>query len=199
MGSIIFTRFEIQARATTTMAEEERTGLRSLINQTIERLQKSSVGANDMGARYSRLLQLLWRKAPRKNGTNGESGTPTSLSHQAGRNGNGHGNMSNLNTPQTTFFDHSNNSTYGPGFQLPPLTEQDQTYNNGTSASGTFSWLDLGAAWSFATQNNSISGGSAGELELEEHMIGENGMSPFDMGLLTDYRLLNEDNPNLIF
>jgi len=59
--------------------------------------------------------------------------------------------------------------------------------------SGTFSWLDLGAAMNFATQNGA---GSTGE---SDDMMLENGLSPFDMGILTDYSLLEGDNPNLIF
>ena len=68
---------------------------------------------------------------------------------------------------------------------------------NGNGTAGTFSWLDLGATWNFATQNNSVSGGSAGELD--DVMLNDTGMSPFDMGILTDYSLLEGDNPNLIF
>jgi hypothetical protein len=63
----------------------------------------------------------------------------------------------------------------------------------------TFSWLDLGAAWSFATQNNSSSG-SAGDMA---DVMVEPGasFSPYDanMNMLTDFRLLNDDNTSLIF
>lgn len=40
--------------------------MRRSITETIERLKKSSTGPADMGHRYSRLLQLLWRKAPQQ-------------------------------------------------------------------------------------------------------------------------------------
>ena len=33
----------------------------------------------------------------------------------------------------------------------------------------------------------------------DEHVLWDTGMSPFDMGLLTDYSVLEGDNPNLIF
>lgn len=61
-----------------------------------------------------------------------------------------------------------------------------------------FSWLDLGATWNFATQNNSasVTSGSAGEID---DVMLENGMSPFDLSLVTDYSLLEGDNPSLIF
>lgn len=62
--------------------------------------------------------------------------------------------------------------------------------------SGTFSWLDLGATWNFATQNNT-GGGSQGESDNDPML--ENGFSPYDMGLAMDYSILEGDNPNLIF
>jgi hypothetical protein len=75
--------------------------------------------------------------------------------------------------------------------------------NHGPPRQGstTFSWLDLGATWNFATQNNSVSNaGSAGELDMEDdHVLWDTGVSPFDMGFLTDYSALEGDNPNLIF
>lgn len=63
------------------------------------------------------------------------------------------------------------------------------------SGGGPFSWLDLGATWSFATQNNSASGSAGGE----EDILGGDGLNPFEMDVLTDYRLLNDDNPNWMF
>ena len=68
---------------------------------------------------------------------------------------------------------------------------------------GTFSWLDLGATWNFATQNNSVTGstGDIDDVMVEGGSGSGSGMSPFDMdmSLLTDYSLLEGDNPNLIF
>ncbi len=67
--------------------------------------------------------------------------------------------------------------------------------DEGLTSSGTFSWLDLGATWNFATQNNTVPESSA---DLEDVMV-DIDMVPFDMALLTDYSLLEGDNPNLIF
>jgi len=70
--------------------------------------------------------------------------------------------------------------------------------SNGGGGGTGFSWLDLGATWNFATQNgNNSSSGSTGDLQDEG--LGINELSPFDMSLLTDYSLLEGDNPNLIF
>lgn len=62
-----------------------------------------------------------------------------------------------------------------------------------------FSWLDLSATWNYATQNGHSSGTSAGELTDDGGLVGGNETSPFDMGNLNDYSLLDGDNPNLIF
>jgi hypothetical protein len=176
-----------QARSTTTMTDEERLGVRHMINQTIERLQKASVGANHMGSRYARLLQLLWRKPPKRNGRVGD------LRHQSidGR----------FNTP----------ATINPNDNSQPQNFDPNNFNSGMGGMGGinapingtgsgFSWLDLGATWNFATQNGgNSSSGSAGDPADDGMGLDPNGLSPFDLGMLTDYNLLEGDNPNLIF
>jgi hypothetical protein len=67
----------------------------------------------------------------------------------------------------------------------PPFPQPNNTNN-------AFSWLDLGATWNFATQNNSLSGGS------DDAMI-DPGLSPYDMSMLPDYSFLEGDNSNFIF
>jgi len=71
-----------------------------------------------------------------------------------------------------------------------------------------FSWLDLGATWNFAMQNHNTqgstgtaasSGGSAGEIEGDMGGVGPGEGFSFDFTLLTDYSLLESDNPNFIF
>lgn len=178
------------------MAEEERAGLRHMITSTMDRLQKSSIGANNMGTRYSRLLQLLWRKTPKKHNTTNnpssslEPGQPRSHSQQIAN-----GNNTQFGTATTQPPPFENTSPYATDMTMPSLGDNEF----GVGPSGTFSWLDLGAAWSFATQNNTvsvISGGSSNDLDLNS---GDGRRSSFDIGLLADYSLLNENNPNLIF
>lgn len=168
------------------MTEDERAGVRRMINLTIDRLQKASAGANHMGTRYARLIQMLWRKSP-KGGKNISSDSD----HQQ--------------TLDSRLQD-ANKIEMVPN--LPTVYDPNSAFNtmgmNRSAATnapnGTFSWLDLGATWNFATQGNtgnSTSSGSAGEMD---DMMGvDTGTSPFDMGLLTDYRLLDGDNPNFIF
>ena len=135
-----------------------------------------------MGSRYARLLQLLWRKAPKRNdGRNGSARFSIDSRLDGPHSNEMNSFPPNSNTSPNTFSNANanGNSMGGAGFQQP----------------GTFSWLDLGATWNFATQNNSVSG-SAGELD---DAFVDTGLSPLDIGLLTDYSLLEGDNPNLIF
>lgn len=170
--------FLYKARSTTTMTEEERVGVKRMISQTIERLQKASMGPNHMGSRYARLLQLLWRKAPKR--TEPREARKQSIDTRMQP-------PQDPNNPGPQDFDPTQFPSMGINQgvgQMAPLAPP-----------GTFSWLDLGATWNFATQNNSVSGSSG---ELDEASF-DTGLSPFDMSLLTDYSLLEGDNPNLIF
>ncbi|KAG9237316.1 hypothetical protein BJ875DRAFT_370253, partial [Amylocarpus encephaloides] len=179
--------FLYKARSTTTMTEDERSDVRNMINQTIEGLQKASVGANHMGSRYARLLQMLWRKAPKR--ARNKQQNKSSID---GRLNAATQNTSNIGQsqfdPNAQFPGHlAMNNNIGLSGQFQPRP------------SGTFSWLDLGATWNFATQNNS---GTASDSESDNNMMLENGLSPFDIGdirPITDYSLLEGDNPNLIF
>jgi len=169
--------FLYKARATTAMTDDERSGVRIMIHQTIERLNKASAGANHMGSRYSRLLQLLWRKAPKKKNSTDAPYMPS--------------NDGQLKPIDNVAVNGASNPVESTTFNTMRMTGSQ----SGITPSGTFSWLDLGATWSFATQNNSVSG-SAGEMD---DILGNSEMSPFDVNLLTDYRLLNDDNTELIF
>jgi hypothetical protein len=170
--------FLYKARSTTTMTEEERVGVKRMIHQTIERLQKASMGSNHMGSRYARLLQMLWRKAPKR--TDPRESHRQSIDTRM----QGQGPPPDSNNPTPPNFDRNQ--------QFMGMNQGQM----GLAPPGTFSWLDLGATWNFATQNNNSVSGSSGEMDDASF---DTGMSPFDMSLLTDYSLLEGDNPNLIF
>ena len=170
--------FLYKARSTTTMTEDERMGVKRMITQTIERLQKASVGSNHMGSRYARLLQMLWRKAPKR--TEPREAHRHSIDSRL----QGQGLPQDPNNPGPANFT--------PNQQFMGMSQGQM----GLAPPGTFSWLDLGATWNFATQNNHSA--SASSAEVEEGSF-DTGMSPFDMNVLTDYSLLEGDNPNLIF
>jgi hypothetical protein len=43
------------------MNQQEETAVRQMIPQTMDRLQRASAGPDDIGSRYARLLELLWK------------------------------------------------------------------------------------------------------------------------------------------
>jgi hypothetical protein len=142
------------------------------------------MGANHMGSRYARLLQLLWRKPPKHSHFQPPS-IDTRLKPP-------NPNDPSSSAPLNQQFNPSNPNNFPMG-----QGQMGMGSNGGGGGTG-FSWLDLGATWNFATQNgNNSSSGSTGDLQDEG--LGINELSPFDMSLLTDYSLLEGDNPNLIF
>lgn len=46
------------------MLHSEEMRVRTLVNQTTEVLRRASAGPDDIGSRYSRLLELLWQAKP---------------------------------------------------------------------------------------------------------------------------------------
>jgi hypothetical protein len=127
----------LKAWSTTSMTPNEKFGVRRMINETIDRLQRASVSRNHMGSRYSRLLHLLWRKPPTRN----EKGSNTQTRADAGR--------------RKTVEDH----------QTPQAYHVTTLETNRFVNHSAFSWLDLDAVGNFATQNNSASASIAGDLD----------------------------------
>lgn len=171
--------FLYKARLTTTMSDEERMEVRSMIQAAIERLQRASIDKSHMGSRYARLLQLLWHKSPsreRKTEAPLQSLDSQIISPQ----------NQNSSHTQTQFVQFNDMQ----GHPFPQSQPQPQQPNNG------FSWLDLGATWNFATQNN---GGSTGS---QDDMV-DTGLSPFGnnglMNVLPDYSFMEGENGNFIF
>jgi len=149
------------------MTPSEKVGVRRMINETISLLQRASANPNDMGSRYSRLLHLLWRKTPMKADKIGNTQPRWDPSQMRP--------VENGQAPQ--------------GLAMSNL-ETNQLANH-----SAFSWLDLDAVGNFATQNNSVSGSIAGDVN---ELIEDPG-SFSDLALFTDYRWLNDDNSNMIF
>ncbi|KAL2820678.1 hypothetical protein BJX63DRAFT_280533 [Aspergillus granulosus] len=57
-------RLTEQARSFGVMLPAEEMSVRNLVTRTTEVLKRASAGPDDIGARYSRLLELLWRPKP---------------------------------------------------------------------------------------------------------------------------------------
>jgi hypothetical protein len=209
--------FLYKARSTTTMSDDERTRIRLMVNQTIDRLQKSSVGSNHIGSRYARLLQLLWRRTSKK------SGDQNAMRHSAVENGNAIG-FSNQNGVGINSGQNFNPSKFIPlGLNDDLHAHTNENPNNGmnpmATGPGTFSWLDLGATWNFATRKNNVSeggleinfdSGAESSVDALEALGDEGAKVDVESGvggggewdsseLMMDYRLLEGDNPNLIF
>ncbi|GAB7365072.1 hypothetical protein MBLNU230_g5853t1 [Neophaeotheca triangularis] len=162
--------FLYKARSTGVMAGDNRDNVKTLIAETVDRLQKASACANDVGERYARLIRLLWRRPP------GGGRSKTSKSSTATNNSNTNSNSTNPPSNPRTFSNSNPTSTpsqhnqslqtQNPHSQnlLYPTDshQQQQSQNLHRPSINTFSWLDLPAVGEFATNNNdgSISGAS---------------------------------------
>ncbi|OQN97047.1 hypothetical protein B0A48_16851 [Cryoendolithus antarcticus] len=58
--------FLYRARCVGVLAADEETSVRVMIQETVNRLERSGLGPQHPGSRYSRLLRLLWDKVERK-------------------------------------------------------------------------------------------------------------------------------------
>ncbi|KAF2124253.1 hypothetical protein P153DRAFT_379767 [Dothidotthia symphoricarpi CBS 119687] len=151
--------FLYRARCTGVISADEDRAIRAMINETVTRLQRSSVGFEagfqHPGSRYSQLLKLLWAKVPHKD-KRGERSTfrhPGTSIANVPVDGNG---FPAVQSPQQ--------SSVGTG-ESPALTEQ----------MGDFGWTDLGAVSDFAMHGNGLQG-PPDEAALW------NGFLPLDMG-----------------
>lgn len=146
--------------------------IRRMIQNTIDRLQKSSIRTDDLGSRYARMLRLLWRKPPHSKDAaqdppSRQSRTPPPIAEQ----------------------------TQSDDRPLPPPLQQSErtmSIPGGDQVSlGAFSWRDLDAVGQYASTNldgmSVLSGsGSALGTEVEDPFGGylENqGQTWFDFGL----------------
>jgi hypothetical protein len=146
--------FLYRARCTGVISSDEDGSIRHLIDETVARLQRSSVpGMQHPGSRYSQLLELLWRKVP--------------LRDQAA--------MAKFRHPGTHV---ASNPVDGNGVSRAPGTD-DVGSREGAEAPvlaeqmGDFGWTDLGAVSDFAVGQGA---GGSDEAALW------NGFLPLDMG-----------------
>lgn len=65
--SFRYLKLTIQARSFGVMSPKEEVEVRELVSRTTETLHRASAGPDDMGSRYARLLELLWK--PRSSGS----------------------------------------------------------------------------------------------------------------------------------
>jgi len=114
-----------------------------MINETIERLQRASVGTQHLGSRYARLLKRLWRKADREQSPPEPDET----------------NMETSNTAPKDFIDNNqHNSQATPGYG-------DLTNSAAAIPLYDFNWLDLDAVGQFAMDENMFSASHMPDVE----------------------------------
>ncbi|KAG9245482.1 hypothetical protein BJ878DRAFT_501274 [Calycina marina] len=189
--------FLYKARATTTMSDDDKIGVRRIVQGTIDRLHNTK----NIGSRYARLLQMLWR--PRRKTTKKQGKIDPRLQEKyygpAIVNG-----YDNIPQSQTNI---SNNSSYAPVTNAPmyPASLQNQNMNAMTNSAvqqqpQAFSWLDLDATWNFATQNGGMAIAGS-DQEWSDDMLGVDGFdtSPVNVGYVPDMSFLAGGSEGLPF
>ncbi|KAF2821893.1 hypothetical protein CC86DRAFT_470525 [Ophiobolus disseminans] len=148
--------FLYRARCTGVISSDEDRAIRAMINETVARLQRSSVGSGigiqHPGSRYSQLLKMLWAKAPRK-----DKASRSSFRH-----------------PGTHI---ASNPVDSNGLSHPaPILSPQESAGTGESPElmGDFGWTDLSAVSDFAS-------GQAPVQSQDEASLW-NGFLPLDMG-----------------
>lgn len=159
--------FLYRARCTGVISGDEDLAIRAMINETVTRLQRSSVGAssgiNHPGSRYSQLLKLLWAKVPRK-----DKSSRASFRHPGTHVAN--------NSLDSTPFNRTKTSVPIP-MQSPSYAGSASTGESPTVTEhmGDFGWTDLGAVGDFAING----AGSVGPVDDSAFW---NSFLPVDMG-----------------
>lgn len=126
--------FLYRARCVGVLAADEEQSVRAMVQETVNRLERSGLGPQHPGSRYSRLLRLLWDKVERKERREARNTATLQNPYRPGSVGGGGP------TP---------GSVGSISQDSPALTEP----------MGDFSWTDLDAIGNFA-----VNGGGANNL-----------------------------------
>lgn len=130
--------FLYRARCVGVLAADEEQSVRAMVQETVNRLERSGIGAQHPGSRYSQLLKLLWDKVERK-GQKEKGSTAT------------------LNDP------YRPGSVAGPTPNSSSSAALNQDSPAVTEQMGDFSWADLDAVGNFALNGNG--GNAVGDAE----------------------------------
>lgn len=165
--------FLFRAKIVGVIEGEEERGIRRMIEETIDRLQRSSVGMQHLGSRYSQLLKLLWEKADNHRPP-GRSGKGTHVGHRNSHFG-GAAEGGPAGLTQTT---PAASSQAGSG----SMGESPMANNVNVEAIGDFSWTDLNTIGEFAVSQGQLTGMDVfgGFLPLEVGNVWD--MGPFEGG-----------------
>ncbi|KAF2162787.1 hypothetical protein M409DRAFT_26642 [Zasmidium cellare ATCC 36951] len=119
--------FLYRARCVGVLASDEEQSVRAMVQETVNRLERSGIGSQHPGSRYSQLLRLLWDKVERKE-----------------RKGNSTATLANPYRPGSVGGPTPKSNTSGLTHDSPAITEP----------MGDFSWTDLDAIGNFAVNGN---------------------------------------------
>ncbi|OCK85616.1 hypothetical protein K432DRAFT_439153 [Lepidopterella palustris CBS 459.81] len=165
--------FLYRARCVGVIGSEEERAVRAMIQETVARLQRSSVGSSSgmqhPGSRYSQLLKLLWAKVGHKDKSRAQSNAFTP--------------GSSVNAPRMPMDNNGIPATQTSGAPGPPPSLAGSGTTGGSPAvtdqMGDFSWTDLMAVGEFA-MNGSGGAGLGGQPEDGGLLA---GFLPLDLGL----------------
>ena len=120
--------FLYRARCVGVLAAGEEQSVRAMVQETVNRLERSGIGSQHPGSRYSQLLKLLWDKVERKERKSFGNSTAT---------------LTNPYRPGGV-GGRATGSSSGLSQDSPAVTEM----------MGDFSWTDLDAIGNFAVNGN---------------------------------------------
>jgi hypothetical protein len=155
-----------------------------MINDTINRLQRASVGTNHLGSRYALLLTRLWRKGD----PDLHSRSPTPGMHST--NPNNANNGSNIIPSQNTAANHEALGYPDPSqaqMMLPPPAPVAYDFN----------WLDLDAVGQFAAMDDHVFAADA--MQDAEAMWYGFGIESPDFGFTEDADGIDATGGQLFF
>ena len=147
--------FLYRARCVGVFAADEEQSVRNMVQETINRLERSAIGSQHPGARYSQLLRLLWDKVDRKD-----------------RKGASKNSTATLTNPYRPGSVGGGGPTPGSSASLtqdsPAVTEM----------MGDFSWTDLDAIGNFAM--NGSGGAVVGDADFWSGFLPDTSSYLFD-------------------
>lgn len=210
------------------MDESEREDIKSMITMVTQRLKASSIGSNQVGARYARLLELLWNKSTTRSSATPQGNTPQPLQQHQGSN-QSLNNRALMNIPhnssqtalqaqQQDLMALNDSNTLSPMANFQPALTYDSTVANfdhnfvmppnnigntpQMNTNSTFSWLDLNATWEYANnalaQNYNPMDGTSGMINQGFGGVGS-GLDGMDLGVVGDFRNMKSGDYGLIF
>ncbi|EKG15056.1 Transcription factor fungi [Macrophomina phaseolina MS6] len=179
--------FLFRAKIVGVIEGEEERGIRRMIDETIDRLQRSSVGMQHLGSRYSQLLKLLWEKADNHKPPttmSGRNGGRASGGHHSHHHVGGHRGNSQFDTAGLAHATPAASSQAGSasmGESSPSMANNNST----VEGIGDFSWTDLSTIGEFAVSQGQLTGMDVfgGFLPLEVGNVWD--MGQFDGGGVT--------------